>query len=294
MTHRLPARPPGSESTDHVSDDLGAALGAVQGWEADFAAAAASGPDGTLATHGDTAAVVRVASITKLVTAWAVLVAAEEGAVSLEDPLGPPGSTVAHLLCHAGGWDFESRTVLSQPGTRRIYSNTGYDALAAHVSARTGFPFAEYMAEGVLAPLGMDRSELRGSAAKDLFSSVADMLRLIEELRRPTLIHETTAAAALNVNMAGLDGILPGWGPQRPCDWGMGPEIRGGKSPHWSGSTAEPTTFGHFGGTGTLLWLDPGTGIGCVALSDREFGEWAVRLWPAFSDGVRAAALALV
>lgn len=268
-----------------------AALAGVDDWGADWAAAGASGPEGVLGRHGDTRRVVRVASLTKLVTAWAVLVAVEEGAVSLDDPLGPPGSSVAHLLCHAGGWDFDSDRVLAAPGTRRIYSNTGYDALAAHVEAATGIPFAEYLHEAVLAPLGMQASALEGSAAKDLHSDVDDLLALIGELREPRLLAPSTADAARSVQMPGLAGVLPGWGRQDPCDWGWGPELRGTKDPHWSGASAEPGTFGHFGGSGTLLWVDPGTGLGCVALSDRPFDTWAVTAWPRFSDAVRAAAV---
>ncbi|MFN7151283.1 MAG: serine hydrolase, partial [Microthrixaceae bacterium] len=72
----------------------GSPLAAVDSWGASFAAAAAVGPTGTTHRHGDTSGVVRVASITKLCSAWAVLLAVEEGAVELDEPAGPPGSTV--------------------------------------------------------------------------------------------------------------------------------------------------------------------------------------------------------
>lgn len=274
-------------------DALEAALAQVESWGAQFAVACASGPGGLLGHHGDLDEVLRVASLTKLATAWAVLVAVEEQTVHLEDQLGPPGATVAHLLAHAGGWAFGSRQVLAAPGTRRIYSNSGYEALAEHVEARSGIPFATYLAEAVLEPLGMDSSELRGSAAKDLFSNARDLTRLLEELRRPVLVHTGTAADACSVRFPGLVGALPGWGRQDPCDWGYGPEIKGNKSPHWTGEEAPPETFGHFGGTGTLMWLEPRSGLGCVALSDRPFDEWAIEAWPRFSDAVRAAARGL-
>ena len=35
------------------------------------------------------------------------------------------------------------------------------------------------------------------------------------------------------------------------------PEIRGTKAPHWSAPWSSPETFGHFGRSGTLLWVDP-------------------------------------
>jgi len=263
-------------------------LGAIDGWGASFAAAAVVRGSSPAATHGDACRVVRVASITKLLTAWAALIAVEEGATTLDTPLGPPGSTVRHLLAHAGGYDFDSDTVLAAPGTRRIYSNTGYELLARHIGDATGFEFADYLAEAVLAPLGMGSSELRGSAARDLWSDVEDLLRFAAETRAPTLLHPSTVATALAPTFAELDGVLPGWGTQRRCWWGLGPELKGDKDPHWSGSTASPNTYGHFGGSGTFLWVDPEADLTCVVLTDREFGDWAVRAWPGFSDMVRS------
>ncbi|HMV75718.1 MAG TPA: serine hydrolase domain-containing protein [Microthrixaceae bacterium] len=263
-------------------------LGAIDGWGASFAAAAVVRGSSPVAAHGDACRVVRVASITKLLTAWAALIAVEEGATTLDTPLGPPGSTVRHLLAHAGGYDFDSDAVLAAPGTRRIYSNTGYELLARHIGDATGFEFADYMAEAVLAPLGMGSSELRGSAARDLWSDVEDLLRFAAETRAPTLLHPSTVATALAPAFAELDGVLPGWGPQRRCWWGLGPELKGDKDPHWSGSTASPNTYGHFGGSGTFLWVDPAADLTCVVLTDREFGDWAVRAWPGFSERVRS------
>lgn len=272
--------------------ELNDPLAEVGAWGAAFAAAGASRGGRTVGVVGDVTRSVPVASISKLVTAWATLLAVEEGATSLDAPAGPPGSTVGHLLCHAGGYDFDGPTVLAAPGTRRIYSNTGYEVLATHVEGRTGIPFADYAAEGVLGPLGMADSSLRGSPAKDLRSSVADLLLLAAEMRSPSLLHPDTVSDARSPQLPDLDGVLPGWGPQHPCWWGLGPELRGTKSPHWTGATAPPRTFGHFGGSGTLLWVDPVADVACVALTDRTFGPWAVDAWPGFSDRVRAWATA--
>lgn len=278
------------ESPALPGEDITTALGSIREWDAPHAVAAASGPDGFVASQGDLDRAYGVASITKLTTAWAVLLAIEEGAVALDEQVGPPGSTVAHLLCHAGGWDFDTERVLAAPGTRRIYSNTGYDALAELVQRATSIPFDVYLAQGVLEPLGMLSSELRGSAAKDLHSTAGDLLRFTQEMRDPTLIDPRTAAGTRTVQFPGLVGVLPGWGRQDPCDWAFGPELRGTKSPHWTGATAGGDTLGHFGGSGCLLWFDPHTALGCVALSDRPFGDWSVGLWPGFSDRVRIAA----
>ena len=42
-----------------------------------------------------------------MLTAWAVLIAVEEGVVGLEDAVGQPGCTLRHLLAHAGGYPFD-------------------------------------------------------------------------------------------------------------------------------------------------------------------------------------------
>ena len=55
----------------------------------------------------------------------------------------------------------------------------------------------------------------------------------------------------------GLVGVLPGFGRMDPNDWGLGFELRDAKSPHWTGARNSPRTFGHFGGSGTFLWVDP-------------------------------------
>ena len=263
-------------------------LAEVEGWGAGFATAGVARAGTTVEVHGDVHRVVRVASITKLLTAWATLLAVEEGATDLSAPAGPPGSTLRHLLCHAGGFDFDTPAVLATPGTRRIYSNTGYDAIADHVASATGMVFADYLREGVLEPLGMTSTSLAGSPAKDLWSDVTDLLRFAAETRSPQLLHPSTVDDALRPCFEDLDGVLPGWGQQRPCWWGLGPELRGTKSPHWTGGTAPPTAYGHFGGAGGFLWVDPEVDVACVVLTDREFGDWAVAMWPPFSDRVRA------
>jgi CubicO group peptidase (beta-lactamase class C family) len=242
-----------------------------------------------LEARGDTAAAGGWASVTKLATALAVLVAVEEGTVALDDPAGPPGSTVRHLLAHASGLAYDEDRVLAAPGERRIYSNAGFDALAAAVAERAGMAFAAYLAEGVLAPLGMTATRLEGSPASGLIGPLDDMVRLAAELLEPTLVSTATMAEATAVAFPGRRGILPGWGPYDPLDWGLGFEIRDAKSPHWTGRGNSPATFGHFGASGSFLWVDPEAGLACAVLSGRDFGPWAKEAWPALSDAVLAA-----
>lgn len=231
--------------------------------------------------------------MTKLLTALAVLVAVEEGTVELDAPAGPPGATVRHLLAHASGLGPDGG-VLVPPGRRRIYSNAGYDNLAEVVAARSGMPFAAYLAEGVLEPLGMAATTLPAGAspASGAIGPLDDLLRLAGELLAPRLVAATTLRDATSVAFPGLAGVVPGLGRYDPCDWGLGPELRDGKAPHWTGVDAEPATFGHFGRSGTFLWVDPVAGVAAVALTGRGFGPWALEHWPSWSDAVRGAVLA--
>ncbi|MGF2950324.1 serine hydrolase domain-containing protein [Microbacterium alcoholitolerans] len=262
----------------------------IEDWPAENAAAAVIAADGrVLASHGDLEQPYRLASVTKPLTAYAALIAVEEGVFDLDDPAGPEGSTVRHLLAHTSGLDFSEDKVRAAPGTRRIYSNRGFDVLADTLAARAEIPFGTYLSEAVFAPLGMTDSRLDGSAGAGAVASVGDLSRFAAELQRPTLLAAQTLTEATTVAFPGLDGVLPGYGTQRPNDWGLGFELRDGKSPHWTGSANSPATFGHFGQSGTFLWVDPQAGVACVAVADRDFGPWAVEAWPPFSDAVLAA-----
>jgi CubicO group peptidase (beta-lactamase class C family) len=161
--------------------------------------------------------------------------------------------------------------------------------LAAHVEERTGISFVEYIDDAVFAPLGMHSSSLQGSCAKDVHSSVEDLVHFIHELRSPTLIARETFLEAVVPVFPELSGIVPGIGPQDPCPWGLGFELRGHKTPHWTGSNNSAATFGHFGGIGTFLWVDPVADCACVMLAEKEFDEWGMAFWPTFNDAVVAA-----
>lgn len=239
-----------------------------------------------LGQRGDATRRSRWASVTKLVTALAVLVAAEEETVDLDAPAGPPGATARHLLAHASGLNFEGTQTLAAPGERRIYSNGGFAALAEEVRKRAGMPFEHYLTQGVLQPLGMT-STLEGDPGDGLVGPLGDMVRLARELLDPTLISEETfREATATVAFPGLAGVLPGFGKHDPLDWGLGFELRDNKSPHWTGFRNDPSTYGHFGGSGSFLWVDPRAGLACAVLSGRDFDNWAVTAWPQFSDAV--------
>ena len=267
------------------------ALRQIDDWGAEHASAGVARAHEPPVTHGARDVPLRWASLTKLVTALATLVAAEEGVVDLDEPAGPDGSTVRHLLAHTSGLPFEGDAPIAPPGQRRIYSNTGFERLADHVARAAEMEFGDYAREAVLAPLGID-ADLVGTAAAGLRGTLDGLLALARELLAPTLVAAETFAEATAVQFPGLSGVLPGFGRWPTNDWGLGFEIRDDKTRHWTGTLNSPRTFGHFGGSGTFLWVDPDRALACTVLTDREFDDWALAAWPQLSDDVLAEAAA--
>ena len=241
------------------------ALRAVDEWGAPLAAAGVVRAGGVVDTHGRRDVALRWASVTKLLTGLAALVAVEEGIVELDERL-------RRLLSHAGE-------------RRRQYSNEAFEEAAGIVSAAAEMSFAEYFQAAVVAPLGL-RGSLQGSPASEYAGPLDDLLALGRELLAPTLVAQETLDEATTVQFPGLAGVLPGFGRQEPNDWGLAFELRDAKSPHWTGSRNSPETFGHFGQSGTFLWVDPSLGAACAVLTNRDFGDWAIEAWPPFNDAV--------
>lgn len=266
------------------------ALQLIDEWPVPTAAAGARVGDATVVVRGEADRPFRLASVTKVLTAVAVLVAVEEGTLGLDEPVPtPPGATVRDLLAHSSGIAPDRDEALMPPRRKRVYSNRGYELLGDLVTERSGIAFADYLREAVLEPLGMSATTLEGSPAADAVSTVHDLLRFAAAIVPGSgagVLSDDTLAALATPQFPDLDGVLPGYGRQVPNPWGLGPEIRGTKSPHWTGSRNSPATFGHFGQAGTFLWVDPAAGVSLVALTDRDFGDWALPRWPALSDAV--------
>lgn len=269
----------------------------VATWPVRHAAGAVITPDAAVHQVGDIDHRFRLASLAKMLVGWTALVAVEEGTLDLDEPLTSIGTTPVegctprHLLAHTAGFAFESTDRLAKPGTRRIYSNTGIELFAELLAARAGIPFVDYQREALLEPLGMSATELTGSPAKDVYSTTRDMVAFLRELRAPRLIAAQTAAVFSTVQFEGLAGTVPGVARYDDCPWGLGAEVRGHKQPHWTGGHNSPATYGHFGGAGTLLWVDPVAMTSCVVLTDRPFDDWAVealRYWPELADAILA------
>jgi len=261
-------------------------LSRIDGWGAAHAAAAVVGPEGVRASHGDLGLSLPWASVTKPVTAFAVLIAVERGLIDLDEPAGPPGSTVRHLLAHTSGLPFEGGPVLSAPGRRRIYSNPGFDILGALVAERAGESFGSILRAWVLEPLGMTDTRLLDRPSQGLDGPLADLAAFARACLRPVLPSPAMFRVATTVAFPGLPGVVPGVGRFDPCDWGLGFELHDGKASHWMAARNSPATFGHFGGAGTFLWVDPVADAALAVLTDRAFGPWALDGWPTVSDAV--------
>lgn len=259
----------------------------VAEWPVGSAAVAVVTPDGVADVVGD-GPEYRWASVTKIASALTILDACIEGVVSLEDAAGPEGATLRHLLAHASGLSMDSDSVLAPVGERRIYSNRGIDLAAEHLAAATGRAFADELADRVLDLLDMGSTRLDGPPAHGMVGTIGDLARLAGELLAPRLLLPEVVRLASTLAFPGLVGVLPGFGAQRPNDWGLGCEIRGAKSPHWTAPENSPATFGHFGQSGSFLWVDPQARLACVGLSDTPFGEWAAQVWPPLSSAVLA------
>jgi CubicO group peptidase (beta-lactamase class C family) len=239
-------------------------------------------------TFGDLDVMSEWASVTKLLVALAVLVEAERGTLDLDDPLGPPGSTVRHLLSHASGLGPDQTKPLTSPGRRRIYSNVGFEILAGYLAERTGLRWEEAVAETVTGPLGMTATSVPdgGSAASAAVGPLRDLLALGRELLSPSIISASGFDAATQVVFPGLPGVVPGIGRFDHCDWGLGFEIKDSKQPHWTATLGSADTFGHFGRSGAFLWVDPVAGVACATAGGAPFGPWALDNWPKLSDEV--------
>ena len=178
-------------------------------------------------SHGDVDRVFPLASVTKPIVAWSALVAVDRGLVGLDDPAGPEGSTVRHLLAHASGLPFEGRRPVAAPGKRRIYSNQGFDVLGEVLVGATGMGVAQWVRRSVFEPLGMTTADIPGSPAHAGVASATDVSLFGAELARPTLVSAPLAALAGLSQFPDLAGVVPGYGRFTPCPWGLGVEIRG-------------------------------------------------------------------
>ena len=151
----------------------------------------------------DTTTVFRIASMTKSFTALAILQLRDEGKLSLEDPAekyvpelagiryptsDAPKITIRHLLTHSAGFpednpwgdqqlaatDAEMAAMMragipfsNAPGLNYEYSNYGFAILGRIVANVSGMPYARYVRERILQPLGMNVTTLEAASVPE-------------------------------------------------------------------------------------------------------------------------------
>ena len=246
---------------------------------------------GVLYEAGDVDEVFPFASVTKPIVAWSALVAVDRGLLDLGAPAGAPapdGATIGHLLSHSSGIATDSDEHLAAPGARRIYSNRGIEILGDRLEEATGTPLETWVETTVLEPLGMASVLIPGSPAYSGEGSARDLSLFARELAVPRLVSPALAERACAPVLPSLDGVLPGYGRQSPNPFGLGVEVRGAKSPHWTGTDNSPHTFGHCGQPGSFIWVDPVAGRQAVFLGAEPFGAVHRRAWPALGDQILA------
>jgi CubicO group peptidase (beta-lactamase class C family) len=274
-----------------LNDQRPTGLDTITTWPGRHCAAGWRRHDGAESTAGDVDHRFALASVTKVLSSLAILVAVQEEIVRLDDPAGPPAATVRLLMSHAAGLPFDGEEPIAPPGRRRSYGNGAFEILGRLVAERAQMPFPDYVDAAVVQPLGMLSTSVDGSPAHGARSTLRDLLRFAGELLAPgRVLAPELLAEATTVQQPELAGVLPGFGRQDPNPWGLGFEIRGDKSPHWTPGTASSRTFGHFGQSGCFLWVDPDARLACVGLSDEPFGDWAPPAWQEMGSSALTAA----
>ncbi len=207
------------------------------------------------------------------------------------------------------------------PATRVQYGNVGYGLLALMVERRTGEHFPAALARLVLGPLGVEAylgdepprrpavlAGVRGKHAgtplepfnspfyrslalpwAGMVTNAAGALAIVRAFRDPQFLSATTATAATSDQTGGLSGGFVEPLFWDPCPWGLGPDLRGMKSPHWVPAGAGADSFGHSGASGCLAWYAPAADLTWAIFGARTADNgWLLRRSPALSTAILA------
>ncbi|CAN5629834.1 serine hydrolase domain-containing protein [soil metagenome] len=198
------------------------------------------------------------------------------------------------------------------PGAELRYSNAGYAMVARVVERVTGADFWDEVDRRIIEPLGARDIVARpGPAINDRIATVSDVARegtdtasynsdywrglaipwggLFGSARdlvsfasaflpgRETLLSPATAKTMITDQANGAAGGVGSLRLRWPrAYWGLGWEVRGDKTRHWTGDLASSATYCHFGAAGTLLWADPERDLAVALFANRT----TIHLWP--------------
>lgn len=210
------------------------------------------------------------------------------------------------------------------PNTRVQYSNVGYGLLAIVVERVVGQRFPEALRRLVLDPLAVEgylgtepprqpvaiadvRGPHRGTDLEPLNSAfwrslalpwagllttLDGALALVKAFRAvpPHFLRPETIADATQNQADDLGGGLGGPLLWPRCPWGLGPELRDEKSPHWAPAQASSNSLGHAGTSGCVVWADPTADVSWAILGSRTADNgWLLRRGPAIGAAILAA-----
>ena len=88
------------------------------------------------------------------------------------------------------------------------------------------------------------------------------------------ILSRAMTAEARSDQVGDLGGGVIGYYEWERAPWGLGPEIRGRKSPYWAPVEASQESFGHAGASGCLAWCDPAAGVAYAWLGTRGSDTW--------------------
>ena len=248
-----------------------------------------------------------VASVSKPVTAAAVMMLVETGKIGINQPVqkylpefkgeGCEKILVRHLLTHTSGLPHRSEAPLlevgqtgvrPEPGREMAYSNVAYDLLGEIVQRVSGQSFNDFMRQSIFEPLGMKDAtfihpgkvrercirpragttydwpdEVNGKTipSSTLWATAMDMAIFAQTFLNGgiygdfRLLSPATVAAMTRNQIPGIPREMIRGITSPPCGfgWFMLDEVRFPNFPClWS-----PQSYGHAGGSGAFLWVDP-------------------------------------
>jgi CubicO group peptidase (beta-lactamase class C family) len=171
----------------------------------------------------------RLASLTKPLTATAILLLEEQGQLKLTDPItrflpdfptGKTPITLEHLVTHTSGiqnytqlpewWAvhrqdlnpselidlFQSHPKVFPPGTHWTYSNSGYVLLGAIIEEISGQSYGEFIEQQIFAPLEMQHSWYGGNVSQVIPKLVSGYSKPAAEYVHAEYLSYTQAYAA--------------------------------------------------------------------------------------------------
>lgn len=213
----------------------------------------------------------------------------------------------------------------TRPGTELIYSNTGYGILGRLAEAVTGRDCWELAWDHVFEPLELHNTIARPGPELDerivrvldvygqgrpteaynsqywrdlgipwggLYGSPEDSVRFAATFLRSGdgFILPELAREMITDQVRGLKGEVQAARVKWPVAfWGLGWEIKGTKTKHWTGNLTSPQTFCHYGAAGTLLWADPTIDLAAAIFANRAtFHLWPFKppRWATLSDAL--------